>query len=570
MTQRLDEQGCRRYRRHMTGDSSARPLGLNAVDLFCGAGGLTEGFRTAGFDVTYALDWDADSCETYGLNHPQARVENVPITERSARSFAKMVGEVDVIVGGPSCQGFSTHGRRDPQDDRNSLWSHMRDLVQEINPRAFLMENVPGLVSHRDGHLRGQMLKEFQDLGFRVEAKILLAADYGVPQLRRRVFVVGVQEDLAFKFPDETHLGGWRRDSLDLWEAKRQEQGLAQHIGCGEILMDLPPLLDGKGDPTRYTRPSAPSDFVRSIRGKSKRLRDHEASPVGTKYAHLLPLIPPGGTWRDIPPHLLPDRFRGMRRTDSTNLLGRLDPRRPAYTITTQFNNVTAGCFTHPYEDRALSIREGARLQSFPDKYVFAGSPSSRCRQIGNAVPPRLAQHLAVAIAISIDDRSKPRRPRMVRVPKETDTVLQPPSPRTKERMKRQRRRDTVPETLIVEELAQRGLTFGTGIRLLLDARREADIFFERERLVVLIDGCFWHGCPTHSRPTKSNTKWWAEKIARNKKRDRETNRLLRKSGHEVIRVWEHETPSAAADRIALTVEKRRAGTRKARSSSPS
>jgi DNA (cytosine-5)-methyltransferase 1 len=532
-------------------------LNLSVLDLFCGAGGLSQGFHAAGFDVVFALDSDFDSCETYRANHAETKVEHASIIDRTPHDWAQLVGPVDVIVGGPSCQGFSTHGRRDPEDKRNRLWQNMHDMVAELAPRAFLMENVPGLVSHRDGHFSGHIISEFANLGYRVEGKILLAADYGIPQLRRRVFLVGMRDDREFVFPAETHLGGWRRDTLDLWEERRIERGLARHITCGEALADLPLLLKPGADPTHYTKLATVSDYARWVRGRSRRVRDHDASPVWPKYAPLLPFIPVGGTWRDIPGHLLPDRFRGMRRTDSTNLLGRLDPDRPAYTITTQLNNVTAGCFTHPFEDRALSVREGARLQSFPDSYVFVGSVESRCRQVGNAVPPRLAHHLAVAIAEALDAET-PRRPRMVRSTHDTATGLQAPTDTTKRRMKRQPRRDTVPETLIAAELSARGFSFQTGVRPVPEERREADIVFDAEKVVVLVDGCFWHGCPKHSRPTKSNTRWWADKIARNKERDQVTDALFRRAGYKVVRVWEHEHPTVAAERIGRVVAQRR------------
>ncbi len=254
-------------------------------------------------------------------------------------------------------------------------------------------------------------------------------------------------------------------------------------------------------------------------------LRDHEARSLGEKHLQLVRHVPKGGTWRDIPPHLLPERFQGgMRRTDSTNLLGRLDPDRPAYTITTQFNNVTAGCFTHLSEDRALSVR--ARLQSFRDSFEFVGTQSSRCRQIGNAVPPLLAQHLAYALAKTIAPGTKPRRPKKV------ISVLTPPTPvpdeASRTRMVRQPRQNTKPENRLFETLGERGIEFARNVEPVEGLRREVDGCLAKEKIAVFVDGCFWHGCPIHSRPTKSNTLWWREKIDRNKARDSETDTTLR------------------------------------------
>jgi len=539
-----------------------KTLGLTAIDLFCGAGGLSEGFRAAGYDIRFALDHDFESCETYRLNHPTTKIEHASITDRTPAEFARMVGDVDVILGGPSCQGFSTHGRRytwaNPDDERNKLWHHMHAIVTKVKPRAFLLENVPGLHYYSDGHISGEIITRFEKAGYTVHRQILLAADYGVPQLRRRIFVVGVAGGYEFEFPKETHLGGWRRDTLDLWERERARRKLLHQITCWEAIGDLPPMGDESGKIVQPYTIDSISDYTKLMRTSSKALRDHEASPMWGQYAGLLEHVPPGGTWRDIPPHLLPDRYRGMRRTDSTNLLGRLDPNRPAYTITTQYNNVTAGCFTHPFENRPLSVREGARLQSFPDRYEFVGSITGRCRQIGNAVPPLLAQHLACAIADAITEGIKPKKPKRVPSVKDTGKSLTPPSATTRTRMINQSRHDTQPEVALRKELFALGLRYKKNVKPIEGLRCEVDILFTTEKVAVFVDGCFWHGCPKHTRDTKSNTKWWAEKIARNRERDAENTELLRKAGYRVVRIWEHEDPARAALRVQKAVLRRR------------
>jgi DNA (cytosine-5)-methyltransferase 1 len=541
-------------------------LGLAIADLFSGAGGLSAGFRAAGFEPVFALDKDGDSCETYERNFGFAP-EHASITDFQPADLAGKLDDVDVILGGPSCQTFSTQGRRftwaDPKDERTKLWRHMLAIVDEVRPRAFLLENVPGL-SHKglayekDGEAHGEIVTHFREIGYKLRAAILLAADYGVPQLRRRLFVVGVQDDLTFEFPKPTHLGGWRRDTLDKWEEERVRRGLLRHLTLSDALGDLPPLLSGDDPADAYLR-AAESGYEKLMRiGWKGALRDHEARRLGEAHSALVRHVPPGGTWRDIPPHLLPGRFQGgMRRTDSTNLLGRLNADRPAYTITTQFNNVTAGCFTHPSEDRALSVREGARLQSFQDSFEFTGAPSSRCRQIGNAVPPLLAQHLASALAVALDPAARPRRPRKI-----TSVLAEPtpiPDAATHERMSRQPRKGTRPENRLFAALEAGGLEFVRNSRPLNELRREADGVLVEEKVAVFIDGCFWHGCPTHTRATKSNTLWWREKIERNKARDAETDASLRADGWLVERVWEHEDPAEAADRIQVVVTRRRA-----------
>lgn len=540
-------------------------LGLTVADLFSGAGGLSAGFRAAGYQPTFALDKDADSCRTYEANFGFAP-EHASITDFTPTELAQRVGDVDVIVGGPSCQTFSTQGRRfswaDPDDPRTKLWRHMLALVDEVRPRAFLLENVPGL-SHKglayekDGKAQGELVTHFADLGYTLRASILLAANYGVPQLRRRLFVVGVAEGLNFEFPEPTHMGGWRRDSLDKWEEERIRLGLLRHLTLTDAIGDLPSLAAGEAK-AAYRR-EAESGYEKLMRSRWRgELRDHEASTLGDKHLALLRHVPAGGTWRDIPPHLLPERFQGgMRRTDSTNLLGRLDLERPSYTITTQFNNVTAGCFAHPTENRALSVREGARLQSFPDAFEFTGTRASRCRQIGNAVPPLLAQHLASSLATALDAEAKPRRPKKIK------SVLAAPDPvpdkATRARLAKQRRQGTAPETRLFEALDRRGLAFERNVKAVEGVRSELDGCLREAMLAVFVDGCFWHGCPTHTKPTKSNTLWWREKIDKNRVRDEATNVALRSAGWVVERVWEHEDPEAAADRIAILARELRA-----------
>ena len=539
------------------GDRAAREL--TAVDLFCGGGGLTEGFKQAGYTVTFALDSDPDSCETYVRNHKDTDVECASITDLTPRDIARRAGRhVDVVIGGPSCQGFST-ARKDRWQDkgsaRNRLWRQMLAVVAELEPRAFLMENVPGMMMWKDGNFGARILREFRRLGYAVqEPHILLAADYGVPQRRRRLFIVGVKGDEPFEWPSPTHLGGWRRDSLARWEAKRQELGLLRHLNVWESLSDLPLLEGGPGSPKMAYAGPASTPIQRLLRGSVGVLRDHEAAVLGDGNRDLVKHVHQGGTWRDIPPYLLPDRFRGMRRSDSSNLLGRLDPALPAYTITTQFTNVTVGCFIHPFEDRALSVREAARLQTFPDRYRFVGTVSSRAKQIGNAVPPMLSRVLASSIAdqttsVSSHGAAKPIKPA-------AQLPAPPTTAGTRRRMKAQKRVDTRPETLVRDALLDLDVTrYDVDVRPVDDLRRSADLVFKEERLAVFIDGCFWHGCPEHARDTKSNTKWWKAKIDANKTRDADTKVRLESVGWEVLRVWEHEIPADAARRIHYLLE---------------
>ncbi|WP_183340229.1 very short patch repair endonuclease [Conexibacter arvalis] len=219
---------------------------------------------------------------------------------------------------------------------------------------------------------------------------------------------------------------------------------------------------------------------------------------------------------------------------------------------------MTTGCFTHPYYDRALTAREAARLQTFPDWYDFVGNASSVCRQIGNAVPPLLAHALASAIARAVLGESDAERlhpkPRPIRP---ASRLPAPPAldSATQLRMKRQARRDTKPEILLRQALTRRGLRYRIDHSPVPEVRSKADVVFQRARIAVFVHGCFWHGCPEHSRPTKSNTKWWADKIAANRRRDAETTAALTAAGWTVVQVWEHEQPEDAAARLAALVQ---------------
>lgn len=532
---------------------------LRAIDLFSGAGGLSQGFRDAGYVIPFALDFDEDSCATYRKNHPDTHVECASIKDFSPAQIKTLAGgRVDVVLGGPSCQSFSTAGRRTgwvaEGDERNDLWEHMFKVVAHLKPKAFLMENVPGMVYWKEGAFGDKILQRFTDLGYTVKKEILLAADWGVPQRRRRLFIVGIRDGQEFEFPKQTHMGGWRRDSLELWEKRRKEKGLLPHITLQDAIGDLPEIGDAAGPTTaRYVVPkSEASPFAKRMRGSSRKVRDHEVQHLSADTTKLIRHVPAGGTWRDIPPHLLPDRYRGMRRTDSTNLLGRLDWNLPSYTVTTQFNNVTTGCFTHPKEHRALSVREGARLQTFPDSYEFVGSVVSRCRQIGNAVPPLLASVLAHELATQVWGKgAEAHHPRPLAVqPSTAMTDASVDDELAKARMKRDAFQDTAAERGIQDALTAEGIAFTLRAREEEAARPNREIVIEGASVVVLVSGCFLHGCETHSRKTKSSTKWWAEKIKQNQERDAESCRLWRDEGWEVVELWEHEDPADSVRHI--------------------
>lgn len=384
--------------------------GPRVIDLFSGCGGLSEGFRQAGYQVGLGLDFDEEACRTHELNQPDTKVLCTDVTSVSGADLLAEsgFGEVDVVIGGPSCQGFSTQGRRgawaSDDDPRNLLYREYARLVGDLRPEWFVMENVPGLLWYNRGEFGRKVFAVFQRLGYEVDHKIVLAADYGVPQLRRRLIIVGNRVGKSFSWPEQSHMGAVRRDAIELWERRRREEypHLGPHRTLWDAIGDLPAIpADGGKEEMPYPE-AVRGEYQELMRDGSPRLYDHQSPPLPTVHWELIRHVQEGQTWREIPPELLPERFAKIRRTDGTNLFARPERTRPSYTIITQFGNVTTGAYTHPLQDRALSAREGARIQSFPDWYGFTGALTSKYRQIGNAVPPLLARKVAEALTRTI------------------------------------------------------------------------------------------------------------------------------------------------------------------------
>lgn len=363
------------------------------LDLFCGAGGLSYGFELAGFNVGAALDFDPVAIETYRKNNPNTPVLMHDVASISGRKLTQLVGrDIDVVIGGPSCQGFSTHGKRDPKDSRNFLFKHFVRIVDEIQPAWVVMENVKGLLTYDRGRYRELIHRSFERIGYRIESRVLRAADYGVPQLRERLFFIATRTKSEIVFPAPTHC-----------PAEVSEiSGLKPYVTVWEAIGDLPEL-GIEGSASEYaSRPV--TDYQRyARRGASRKLTLHRARRISPLAMGLVQKIKQGGGIRSIPVTQLPDRFRKMRkistgayRRDCTTLYYRLAWDKPSYTITTYFTNVSSGPFVHPTQNRALTPREAARLQSFPDSYDFFDKMVPR--QIGNAVPPLLARAVASEI----------------------------------------------------------------------------------------------------------------------------------------------------------------------------
>jgi DNA-cytosine methyltransferase len=359
-------------------DERGRP---RAVDIYAGCGGLSLGLDMGGWDVAYALDWDKHACKTHEKNLASV-VRCGDVREVKGSEIVEAAGgPVALVAGGPNCQGVSERGLRNPDDPRNFMFPEFLRLVRELSPPAFLMENVPGLAHRHNFGLLRSILDAFEQLGYRCAGDVLLAADYGVPQLRYRFVIVGTRGDEELTLPAPTHRAAPRGDLFTF-----------PYVTVGDAIGDLPKIAASRQREGKQAYSSAPANrYQEAMREGSDAVWNHLCAATAQINLDRAADVHEGGNWKDIRPELLPDRFFACRMTDHSTTYARLRRDSPSFTITALFGNITAGAFTHPTQNRALSIREGARLQSFPDSFRFQGPRNSQYRQIGNAVPPLLA-----------------------------------------------------------------------------------------------------------------------------------------------------------------------------------
>lgn len=386
--------------------------GPSVLDLFSGAGGISLGFADAGYRIVGGIDNFQAAINSFEANISGARGMLRDLRDPHFADVREFVGgaDVDVIVGGPSCQGFSTSGGlsrsagRNQDDPRNHLFLNYLDLVDELRPSWVVFENVPGLLLYNQGRVALDIVRAFREIGYSVVPMILLAADFGVPQLRRRLVFVGNRTKADIPFPAATHGNAdlWRNYALPFAHLSRIGHGggkeVLSHLSFADACSDLPPVEEGKEiDGIKYPCRAA-TVYQREMRKGSRLVRQHAAAELAALDRLAARTLQAGQNWRDLPMALLPERFRKIRPYDATTILRRLQNDAPAYTITTKFNEGTTGAFIHPEQSRTLTLREAARLQSFPDRFVFSGSQAQIRHQIGNAVPPMLARALAEAI----------------------------------------------------------------------------------------------------------------------------------------------------------------------------
>lgn len=344
----------------------------NAIDLFCGAGGLSYGFEKAGFNILLGIDNDSKALEVFEKNHKDAKSICGDITQIDYRNIKSVIGNqrIDIVVGGPPCQGMSLSGLRNFNDPRNKLYLSYIRLVKEIRPRAFVIENVPGLVSLFDGKIKDSIIEKFTAMGYTVKYQILCASDYGVPQNRKRVIFVGTREKIEFQFPEKC----------------------ANQITCEMALSDLPPLINDLGtEISDYTIP-AMNPYQILMRKNSLRVYNHVAAAHSEKVKKIISMVPDGGNYKN-----LPEEYRNSRKFHVA--WTRFASNKPAPTIDTGHRHH----FHYKY-NRVPTVRECARLQSFPDDFIFMGNKTQQFRQVGNAVPPLMAQAIAKQVKMMLEE----------------------------------------------------------------------------------------------------------------------------------------------------------------------
>ncbi len=362
------------------------PLRPAAISLFAGAGGCSLGFKLAGYDIRYAADIESDAVDTYRQNFPETFCEVADIRETQVgyllKRAAVRTGELDILLGGPPCQGFSSAGAKSAADPRNSLLAHYVRILDGIRPKWFVMENVEGLLTNAGGNHVVEAVEAFLDIGYSVNLEKVYAQGYGVPQRRKRVLIVGNRLGHDFEFPPTlTPFTGsiFRKSELTI----------------GSALTDLP--ATGNDPSIRLTYASRPrNELQKWLRAGASDIADHYSAPLSAIQIARVSRLLPGQTMKHLPSHLQHASFRkrafrrvmdGMpveRRGGAPSGLKRLIADEPSLTITSAATRE----FVH-------TLRECARLQTFPDRFDFCGNAASRIKQIGNAIPPLLAEVIA-------------------------------------------------------------------------------------------------------------------------------------------------------------------------------
>lgn len=353
---------------------------IDVVSLFSGGGGLDLGFKNEGYNLVWAIDNNPNAIATYKKNiHENAICGD--INEINLDDIPK----ADVIIGGPPCQSFSLAGNRNVEDARGQLVWRYLEIIEHVQPKAFVFENVTGLLSAKNSnkeHIIELLKQAFRDRGYTINAKVLNAVEYGVPQKRKRVIIVGLRNGETFDFPLPTH---------------GEADGLLPYVSVEEALGDLPAAVVDENARVKYLT-EAKNGYQKLMRKNAgEDVSEHFISKLSELDKYIIKHVKPGGNYMDIPADVKSERIRRLQRDGGhTTCYGRLRPECPSYTINTYFNRPNVGCNIHYSEQRLITVREALRLQSFPDDFeIVSTSKQGRNLIVGNAVPPILAGVIA-------------------------------------------------------------------------------------------------------------------------------------------------------------------------------
>ena len=346
---------------------------MNVIDLFCGCGGLSEGFKLAGYNIIGGVDFNQSAINTYNKNFIGANgicCDLLDMNEEDIKNVFGSLDNIDIIIGGPPCQGFSAANRykTEGDDPRNKLFFEFVKFVDMAKPKAIVIENVRGIVTSNNGYAKKRIYEIFEERGYCVNHQILNAADYGVPQKRLRNFFVMLKGNSKFNFEEIPKV----KQYVNVENAIGELYNYESHNTDEEIILKTIPT----------------TEYRKYLRAEDNAVANHEVRYPAEKVQHRISFVPQGGNWADVPENLWPSD----RKSRHSSAYKRLGETRPSCTIDTGNNHSN---YFHPLYNRIPTVREAARLQSFPDNFVFLGNRSEKYRQVGNAVPPLLAKVIA-------------------------------------------------------------------------------------------------------------------------------------------------------------------------------
>jgi DNA (cytosine-5)-methyltransferase 1 len=385
----------------------------SAIDLFCGAGGASLGLVRAGFDLRLAADRDPVYGQTHAANLPGAFMtadlrEVEP--DKVLRSADIAPGELDLLFAGPPCQGFSIIGARVVWDERNNLFREALRMAKGLAPRCVVIENVPGLVTLAGGAYLRAILDGLAECGYQAACAELLAAQYGAPQMRWRLIIIGWRTDLGipagFGFPQPAPGLGSIGDLLPNCTIRPEEE--RGFTTTREAIADLPHVAAGE-EVVRYVGPPRCAYQQAMREGLDRELSSHYAPRLSAANQARIAALRPGQDWRDLPEEMLPSGMRRALRKDHTRRYRRMTWDGVPRAVITRFRDPKSGEYTHPDQDRTITIREAARLQGFPDRFTFHGAWTSQYEQVGNAVPVQLAEVIGAEVQRCLGGQPGPR-----------------------------------------------------------------------------------------------------------------------------------------------------------------